>query len=114
MESEELDAIADECRRQGLGGAAAGMRMYQGDSGLSLDVVVEELAHAGFPARETLMGATEYSISAFGAATEGDRRGTIVQLMVHYGYPQAEIDAAIPELEKALYHLRNNVFGCEL
>lgn len=95
-------------------GAATAMTIFQEDPGNTLEDIVDVLALADFPTREILMGASEYSIDAFGAPAESEHREAILARMRLVGCPQKEIDAALPDLEHALEYLRHNVFGCEL
>ena len=81
----ELGDVTVECRQNGVDASQTGRRLFEKCPGHDSGSVVEAFAGAGFPVRETVIGAMEYSTHE------------IVAKAREIGFPQEEVDAVVAE-----------------
>ena len=88
----DFKEIAVRNRQNGVSGEQTGRDLF------ALEDVVEALAFAGFPPRDTIMGATQYSTSLYPGESEYTHRQVIIDKMKAVGYPANEVDDAVADI----------------
>ena len=90
----DFKEIAVRNRQNGVSGEQTGRDLFALSPNGPLEDVVEALAFAGFPPRDTIMGATQYSPGE----SEYTHRQVIIDKMKAVGYPANEVDDAVADI----------------
>ena len=77
----DFKEIAVRNRQNGVSGEQTGRDLFALSPNGPLEDVVEALAFAGFPPRDTIMGATQYSTSLYPGESEYTHRQVIIDKM---------------------------------
>ena len=94
----DFKEIAVRNRQNGVSGEQTGRALFALSPHGPLEDVVEALAFAGFPSRDTIMGATQYSTSLYPGESEYTHRQVIIDKMKAVGYPANEVDDAVADI----------------
>ena len=94
----DFKEIAVRNRQNGVSGEQTGRDLFALSPNGPLEDVVEALAFAGFPPRDTIMGATQYSTSLYPGESEYTHRQVIIDKMKAVGYPANEVDDAVADI----------------
>mgnify|MGYP000013623257 CR=1 FL=1 len=81
----DFKEIAVRNRQNGVSGEQTGRDLFALSPNGPLEDVVEALAFAGFPPRDTIMGATQYSTSLHPGESEYTHRQVIIDKMKAVG-----------------------------
>ena len=101
----DFKEIAVRNRQNGVSGEQTGRDLFALSPNGPLEDVVEALAFAGFPPRDTIMGATQYSTSLYPGESEYTHRQVIIDKMKAVGYPANEVDDAVADMVAHDLHL---------
>ena len=94
----DFKEMAVRNRQNGVSGEQTGRDLFALSPNGPLEDVVEALAFAGFPPRDTIMGATQYSTSLHPGESEYTHRQVIIDKMKAVGYPANEVDDAVADI----------------
>lgn len=94
----EYEEIAVSDMQKGMSGEETGREMFAMAPAGTLDQIVSALHYAGFSPRDTLLGATEFSMARYPDQSEYEHRGFIMDQMKSVGYPADEVDAAAADI----------------
>ena len=89
----DFKEIAVRNRQNGVSGEQTGRDLFALSPNGPLEDVVEALAFAGFPPRDT-----QYSTSLYPGESEYTHRQVIIDKMKAVGYPANEVDDAVADI----------------